>query len=68
MRRSSEHFGTLHVSAEAGNNWALISSDIKKILRALNDYYANVLHKSIDISSVDANLIGTTVAGSNHRI
>lgn len=51
------YFEDVSSGLDSDDNWALSSSHIKKILRLLNEYFTNVLHKGIDMSAIDANAI-----------
>jgi hypothetical protein len=50
-------FPTNSIGAVASDNWALRASNIRTVLRLIDEYYKTVLLKSVDVRSVDANAI-----------
>mmetsp|Transcript_38636 Transcript_38636/g.39331 ORF Transcript_38636/g.39331 Transcript_38636/m.39331 type:complete len:614 (-) Transcript_38636:29-1870(-) len=54
---SPDHFDASSASMDVSENWALKASQFKRILRMLEDYYTNVVQKSIDMGAIDVNLI-----------
>lgn len=46
-----------NLPGDQGSNWALCSSNLKKLLRMLEDYYKNVLRKDIDMTNIDVTAI-----------
>eukprot|EP01031_Cornospumella_fuschlensis_P027872 gene27872-33656_t len=45
------------LNRECDGNWALAAGNLRVILRSLHDYFTSVLHKKIDISSINVNEI-----------
>ena len=52
-----ESFLTNSIGAVASDNWVLRASNIRTVLRLIDEYYRTVLLKCVDVSSVNANAI-----------
>jgi len=48
-----EYFNSLTISRSLGNNWALKSSNFRKIIRNMEAFFRNTLRKTTDFSVVD---------------
>jgi len=49
---SPDYFDPATISRDLGDNWALKSSNLRKLLRNLETYYHDVLHKDADFISM----------------
>lgn len=49
---SPDYFDPATISRDLGDNWALKSSNLRKLLRNLETYYHDVLHKDADFVSM----------------
>lgn len=54
---SEEYFDSATVARGLGDNWALKSSNLRKLIRNVETYYHEVLHKSADFGSVDVSAV-----------
>jgi protein HOOK3 len=59
-----DHFDPTSITHEAGNNWALKATNLRKLVRNLQDYYHEVLRKDADFESILSN-INETVKDSD---
>jgi len=51
---SMDHFDPTSIGRDLGDNWALKASNLKKLLRNLEDYYHEVLNKDADFESLSS--------------
>jgi len=56
---SMDHFDPTSITHEAGNNWALKATNLRKLVRNLQDYYHEVLNKDADFESILSNINDT---------
>lgn len=54
---SPDHFDRKALSVEANGNWVLCTSNLKNLLRLIDQYYKTVLKKKVDIKNVDVQAI-----------
>ena len=56
---SMDHFDPTSITHEADNNWALKATNLRKLVRNLQDYYHEVLNKDADFESILSNVNDT---------
>lgn len=54
--RSMDHFNATAIARDLGDNWALKTSNLKKLLRNLQDYYHEELQKDTDWESISTHI------------
>jgi len=55
---SPDYFDPSTISRDLGDNWALKSSNLRKLLRNLETYYHDVLHKDADFEEMATSISG----------
>lgn len=53
---SMDHFDPTSITHEAGDNWALKATNLRKLVRNLQDYYHDELNKDADFESILSNI------------
>lgn len=51
-----DHFDPTSITHEAGDNWALKATNLRKLVRNLQDYYHDELNKDADFESILSNI------------
>ncbi|KAL7544613.1 hypothetical protein ACHAWF_007990, partial [Thalassiosira exigua] len=55
-RSSADHFDPTTIARDLGSNWALKATNLKKLLRNLEEYYHEVLLKDSDFESISSHI------------
>lgn len=53
---SMDHFDPTTIARDLGNNWALKATNLKKLLRNLEEYYHEELQKDADFESISSHI------------
>jgi len=53
---SQDHFDTSTIARDLGDNWALKSNNLRKLLRNLEAYYHDILHKDADFEGMASSI------------
>ena len=53
---SMDHFDPTSIARDLGDNWALKASNLKKLLRNLEEYYHEILQKDTDFESIASHI------------
>lgn len=53
-----DHFNATAIARDLGTNWALKATNLKKLLRNLEEFYHEELQKDVDFESISSHING----------